>query len=146
MSNDILSKVRKEILEEEKRKSLWAPKTLNHTWEHAAGLAGATTGAVAGALFGAHMGLAGPWGAIAGTVPCTIIGGALGYFGGAKVGSKFHKPTTGSSDPAFRGMSRSVSGKKVRSLSDASHCAACGAKLPSSKHGGKSRCNKCGSY
>jgi hypothetical protein len=45
------------------------------------GLAGAVTGAAGGAWFGSRIGIvAGPLGAIAGTIPCAIIGGLLGFF------------------------------------------------------------------
>jgi len=46
----------------------------------------AMVGAVAGGLFGARLGIAGgPWGAIAGTIPCAIVGGVFAGLGVSKV-------------------------------------------------------------
>ena len=89
--SDILASVREEILKEDKGLLPWVPKSLDKTWEVQAGLAGALAGAIAGAIAGSHMGLAGPWGAIAGTIPLAIAGGIIGYFSGAKAGSKLQK-------------------------------------------------------
>lgn len=36
-------------------------------------------GAASGAYLGSSLGVAGPWGAVAGTVPGAVIGGATGY-------------------------------------------------------------------
>ena len=147
MSEDFFSGVRKEILAEEKRHNLWAPKTLKHTWEVALGIAGMVAGAIAGASLGAHIGIvAGPLGGMAGSVPCAIIGGTIGYFSGAKVGSKFQKPTSERTVHAFRRLSQSDTEGNPRSLHDAVHCYACGAELSSAVAGGKARCPRCGSY
>ena len=147
MSEDIFIDVRKEILKEEKAKNLWAPKSLKQTWEVAVGIAGAAAGAIAGFSIGAHIGIvAGPLGGIAGSVPCAIIGGAIGYFGGAKVGSQFHKPTVQRADPALRGLYLSDPEDSTKLLHDATHCYSCGAEIPIVGAGGKSRCSRCGSY
>ena len=43
----------------------------------------------------AHIGLAlGPLGAMAGTIPCAIVGGIVGAFGAAKAGDNFERIST----------------------------------------------------
>ena len=89
MSRDILADARNEILNEHQAALPQSPSELCSTYEQHVGIAGAVSGMAAGASFGAGIGIAaGPLGAIAGTVPCAIIGGIIGYFGGAKIGSQ----------------------------------------------------------
>ena len=116
MASDILESVREEILKEDEKNLPWVPKSLDKTWEMQAGIAGALAGAAAGFAIGAHMGLAGPWGAIAGTIPVTVIGGVLGYFTGAKAGSKFQREWTG-----FEGFSGADSTPRISGTSSSTH-------------------------
>ena len=102
LKDDILAPVREQILKEDGSRLPWAPKSLDRTWEVQAGFAGAFAGMVGGALFGMHMGLAGPWGAIAGTIPCAIVGGILGYLSGAKAGSMVQRSPHPTHEPTGR--------------------------------------------
>lgn len=51
-------------------------------------LAGVAAGAVAGATKGATIGIATGGLAMAGTIPCAIVGGIIGLLGGNKIGSE----------------------------------------------------------
>ena len=51
-------------------------------------LTGAVAGAAAGATKGATIGIATGGLAMAGTIPCAIVGGIIGFLGGNKIGSE----------------------------------------------------------
>jgi hypothetical protein len=143
MNDDLLASVREDILKEDAKHRPWTPKGLDRTWEVQAGLAGAVTGAVAGLLWGSHMGLAGPWGAIAGTIPCAIVGGVVGYFTCAKVGSQFYRDIQQPS-PRPSSVTRQVSETKHAPLSASDVCGACGAAKSSWWNETAGCCAKCG--
>ena len=89
--DDILAPVRQKLLDEHRADLVNIPAELNETFEKHGGWAGAISGATFGATQGAHIGIATGGIGFAATVPLAIIGGVVGYFGGAKAGSKIEK-------------------------------------------------------
>ena len=89
--DDILAPVRQKLLDEHRAELGKIPTELNATFEKHGGWGGAISGATIGATHGVHIGIATGGTAFAATVPLAIIGGVIGYFGGAKAGSKIEK-------------------------------------------------------
>ncbi len=89
--HDILAPVRQKMLDEGQHHLVQVSQDLEATFEKQGGWAGAISGATAGAAMGAHFGIVtlGPGFAMA--VPLAVIAGIIGYFGGAKAGSKVKK-------------------------------------------------------
>lgn len=90
-NDDILAPVRQKLLDEDRSQLISIPTELNATFEKHGGWAGAVSGATVGATHGVHIGIATGGTAFAATIPLAIIGGVIGYFGGAKAGSKIEK-------------------------------------------------------
>ena len=90
-NDDILAPVRQKLLDEDGAELINIPTELNATFEKHGGWAGAISGATVGATHGVHIGIATGGTAFAATVPLAVIGGVIGYFGGAKAGSKIEK-------------------------------------------------------
>ncbi|MGI4791053.1 MAG: hypothetical protein ACRYFS_19680 [Janthinobacterium lividum] len=90
-NDDILAPVRQKLLGESQQELLRVPKDLNTNFEKQGGWAGAFSGATAGAVMGAHVSIITLGTGLVATVPLALIGGVIGYFGGAKVGSKIDK-------------------------------------------------------
>ncbi len=90
-NNDIFAPVRQKLLDEGQQEFLRVPKDLNTNFEKHGGWAGAVSGATAGAVVGAHVTIATLGTGIIATVPLALVGGVIGYFGGAKAGSKIDK-------------------------------------------------------
>ncbi len=114
--SDILESVRAEILKEDAPLLLWAPERLDNTWERQAGCAGAIAGILTGLALGAHMGVAGPWGAIAGTIPCAVIGGVMGYLTGSKAGSRVQRGGNFTLDPVHSNAIKQVKSKEDKTI------------------------------
>ena len=90
-NNDIFAPVRQKLLEEDQNKFLKVPKDLDTNFEKHGGWTGAVSGATAGAALGAHVTVMTMGTGLVATVPLAVIGGIIGYFGGAKAGSKVEK-------------------------------------------------------
>ena len=88
---DDLAIVRQKLLDESQQELLEVPKDLNTNFEKQGGWAGAFSGATAGATLGAHVSIITMGTGLVATVPLAIIGGVIGYFSGAKAGSKIEK-------------------------------------------------------
>lgn len=91
MSEDMLSDVRKKLIQEHKNALVRVPKRLTETYGKTGEFLGMFTGASAGAIWGSSIGIALGGTAIAGTLPLFIVGGIVGYFGGEKIGQNFKK-------------------------------------------------------
>ena len=89
--DDILAPVRQKLLEEGQHQLAKAPEDLEANFEKQGGWAGAISGATAGATLGAHFGVATLGPGFVTAVPLAVIVGIIGYFGGAKAGSKVKK-------------------------------------------------------
>jgi hypothetical protein len=144
MHEDIMAEVRKQILKEDESLIPWVPHNLEQTWVMQAGLAGAIAVFLAGFSFGAHMGLAGPWGAIAGTIPCAIVGATIGYFAGAKAGSKFQHPSQFSSKPSSGTSTYRIKGNETKVITSVDQCLKCGASKATWWDSFNNRCVNCG--
>ena len=90
-SADVLAPVRQKLLDESRQELLRVPKDLSTNFERQGGWAGAFSGATAGAALGAHVSIFTLGTGLAATVPLALIGGVIGYFGGAKAGSRIEK-------------------------------------------------------
>lgn len=90
-NDDLFALVRQKLLAESQHEFLKVPKDLNTNFEKQGGWAGAVSGATTGAVLGAHVSVFTMGTGIIATVPLALIGGVIGYFGGAKAGSKIEK-------------------------------------------------------
>ena len=90
-NDDVLAPVRQKMLEESQHELLRVPTNLDTNFEKQGGWAGAFSGATAGAALGTHVSILTMGTGIIATVPLALIGGVIGYFGGAKAGSKIEK-------------------------------------------------------
>jgi len=95
-SDDILAPVRQKLLDEDQNKLAKVPQDLRADFGKQGGWAGLVSGASAGAALGAYAttaiaGTAIPDLGLVAAVPLAVIVGIMGYFGGAKAGSKVKK-------------------------------------------------------
>lgn len=90
-NDDVLAPVRQKLLDESQQELLKVPKELNTNFERQGGWTGALSGAAGGAALGAHVSIMTFGTGIVATVPLALIGGVIGYFSGAKAGSKIEK-------------------------------------------------------
>lgn len=89
--NDILASVREKLLTEGQNQLPKVPQDLKSDFKKPGGWAGAMSGAAAGAALGSLAGFAMPELGLVATVPVAVVLGIVGYFGGAKAGSKIKK-------------------------------------------------------
>jgi len=89
--DDILAPVRQKLLDEGQDQLAKVPQDLKGDFEKQGGWAGAVSGASAGAALGAYAGLSMPELGLVTAVPITIVLGIIGYFGGAKAGSRIER-------------------------------------------------------
>lgn len=89
--DDVLAPVRQKMLGESQQELLRVPTDLDTNFERQGGWAGALSGATAGAALGAHVSILTMGTGLVATVPLALIGGVIGYFGGARAGSKIEK-------------------------------------------------------
>ena len=89
--NDIFVSVRQKLLDEGQSQFPKVPQDLKSDFEKQGGWAGAMSGATAGAALGTLAGLSMPELGLVAAVPVAVVLGIVGYFGGAKAGSKVKK-------------------------------------------------------
>jgi len=89
--NDILASVREKLLTEGQNQLPKVPQDLKSDFKKPGGWAGAMSGAAAGAALGSLAGFAMPELGLVAAVPVAVVLGIVGYFGGAKAGSKIKK-------------------------------------------------------
>lgn len=89
--NDILAPVREKLLNEGQNQLPKVPQDLKSDFRKPGGWAGAMSGAVAGVALGSLAGITMPELGLVAAVPVAVVLGIIGYFGGAKAGSKIKK-------------------------------------------------------
>lgn len=89
--SDILASVREKLLAEGQNQLPKVPQDLKSDFKKPGGWAGAMSGAAAGAALGSLAGFAMPELGLVAAVPVAVVLGIVGYFGGAKAGSKIKK-------------------------------------------------------
>lgn len=89
--SDILASVREKLLAEGQNQLPKVPQDLKSDFKKPGGWAGAMSGAAAGAALGSLAGFAMPELGLVAAVPVAVVLGTVGYFGGAKAGSKIKK-------------------------------------------------------
>lgn len=91
LKDDVLASVRQKLLDEDQAQLAKVPQDLKADFGKQGGWAGAVSGASAGAALGAFAGTAMPEIGFVAAVPIAVVVGIIGYFSGAKVGSKVKK-------------------------------------------------------